>query len=118
MKKVQAVFREEKLDEVRHALDDAGFPGMTLTRVEGRGRQKGISLQWRAGEYRVEFLPKVRLDILVDDGYVEKVIDLICDAAATGKEGDGKIFVIPVEDVVRVRTRERGTKAIGQTNGE
>ncbi|NOZ76909.1 MAG: P-II family nitrogen regulator [Euryarchaeota archaeon] len=118
MKKIEAIIRPEKLDAVRKALDGKGFPGMTSIQVEGRGRQKGIALQWRAGEYRVEFLPKLKLEVLVDDDEVEQVIDLICDAAATGRMGDGKIFVLPVEDVVRVRTRERGPQAIGQANGK
>jgi nitrogen regulatory protein P-II 1 len=118
MKKIEAIIRPEKLDVVRKALDGKGFPGMTSIQVEGRGRQKGITLQWRAGEYRVEFLSKVKLEVLVDDDEVEQVVDIICDAAATGKMGDGKIFILPVEDVVRVRTRERGLDAIGQANGK
>ncbi len=112
MKKIEAVIRPERLDVVREALDAKGFSGMTVTQVEGRGRQKGITLQWRAGEYRVEFLPKVKLEIVVNDEDVEQVVDIICDAAATGKIGDGKIFILPVDDVVRVRTKERGKDAI------
>ena len=118
MKLIEAIIRPEKLDEVRVALDEKGFPGMTVTKVEGRGRQKGITLQWRAGEYRVEFLPKVKLEILVEDLETQVVIDTICEHASTGKNmGDGKIFVIPVSDVIRVRTREKGDVAIGQANG-
>lgn len=112
MKKVVAIIRPERLDAVREALDEKGFPGMTVTCVEGRGRQKGITLQWRAGEYRVEFLSKVKLEMVVKDEDVDQVIDVICEAATTGKIGDGKIFVLPVEEVVRVRTKERGKDAI------
>ncbi len=112
MKKIEAIIRPEKLEDVRKALEEAGFPGMTVSEVKGRGRQGGITLQWRAGEYRVEFLPKVKLEIVVEDNDVEQVVDIICDAAATGKIGDGKIFILPVEDVVRVRTKERGKDAI------
>jgi nitrogen regulatory protein P-II 1 len=112
MKKIEAIIRPEKLEDVRKALEKAGFPGMTVSEVKGRGRQGGITLQWRAGEYRVEFLPKVKLEIVVEDNDVGQVVDIICDAAATGKIGDGKIFILPVEDVVRVRTKERGKDAI------
>ncbi len=112
MKKIEAVIRPERLEAVREALDAQGFHGMTVTRVEGRGRQKGITLQWRAGEYRVEFLPKVKIEMVVAEQDVEKVVDIICSTAATGKIGDGKIFILPVEDVVRVRTKERGKDAI------
>ncbi len=116
IKKVEAIIRPEKLEDVRRALEEAGFPGMTVTEVKGRGRQGGITLQWRAGDYTVEFLSKVKLEILVSEQDVEKVIDIVCRAAKTGKIGDGKIFVVPVEEVVRVRTGERGIAAIGQGN--
>lgn len=112
MKKIEAIIRPEKLDSVRAALDEKGFPGMTATEVKGRGRQKGITLQWRAGDYRVEFLPKVKLEIIVNDEDVEIVIATVCKVAKTGKVGDGKIFVYPVEEVIRVRTGERGKEAI------
>jgi nitrogen regulatory protein P-II 1 len=112
MKKIEAIIRPEKLNLIRENLDQKGFPGMTATEVKGRGRQKGIALQWRAGDYRVEFLPKVKLEIVVDDKDAEIVIDAICDTVQTGEAGDGKIFVYPVEDVVRVRTKERGCTAI------
>ena len=108
MKKIEAIIRPEKLHLLREKLDAKGFSGMTATEVKGRGRQKGIVLQWRAGDYKVEFLPKVKLEVVVDDKDAETVIDLICDVAHTGEAGDGKIFVYPVEDVVRVRTKERG----------
>jgi nitrogen regulatory protein P-II 1 len=112
MKKIEAIIRPEKLNAVRLALDQKGFSSMTATEVKGRGRQKGIALQWRAGDYRVEFLPKVKLEIVVDDKDAETVIDAICDTVQTGEVGDGKIFVYPVEDVVRVRTKERGCTAV------
>jgi nitrogen regulatory protein P-II 1 len=85
---------------------------MTVSEVKGRGRQKGIALQWRAGDYRVEFLQKMKLEMVVEDKDAEAVIDLICEYAHTGEAGDGKIFVFPVEEVVRVRTRERGCGAV------
>jgi len=112
MKKIEAIIRPEKLHLLREKLDQKGFSGMTVTEVKGRGRQKGITLQWRAGDYRVEFLPKMKLEVVVEDADTEMVIDLICDVAQTGEAGDGKIFVYPVEDVVRVRTKERGCSAV------
>jgi nitrogen regulatory protein P-II 1 len=112
MKKIEAIIRPEKLHLLREKLDQKGFSGMTVTEVKGRGRQKGITLQWRAGDYKVEFLPKMKLEVVVEDADTEMVIDLICDVAQTGEAGDGKIFVYPVEDVVRVRTKERGCSAV------
>jgi len=112
MKKVEAIIRPEKLDSVRAALEERGILGMTITEVSGRGHQRGIALQWRVGEYRVEFLPKVKLEIVCQDRECGVVIDTICQAAQTGKVGDGKIFVFPVDNVVRVRTGERGEEAI------
>ncbi len=112
MKKVEAIIRPEKLEPVKLALEEAGFYGMTVSEVKGRGRQRGITLQWRAGEYRVDLLSKMKIEVVVKDQDVDKVINAICDAAATGKEGDGKIFVIPVEEAVRIRTREKGREAI------
>jgi nitrogen regulatory protein P-II 1 len=112
MKKIEAIIRPEKLYILRDKLDKKGFSGMTVTEVKGRGRQKGISLQWRAGSYRVEFLPKIKLEMVIDDKEVEPVIDVICEYGQTGQAGDGKIFIYPVEDVVRVRTKERGGEAV------
>ena len=112
LKKIEAVIREEKLEEVRVALEDKGFVGMTVTAVKGRGTQKGILLEWRAGEYRVEFLPKLKLELIVNEADVEKAIKAIEESARTGKAGDGKIFIYPVDNVVRVRTGERGQGAI------
>ncbi|VVB96659.1 putative nitrogen regulatory PII-like protein [uncultured archaeon] len=112
MKKIEAIIRPEDLDGVRLSLQEKGIVGMTVEEVQGRGRQKGVCLQWRAGEYCVEFLPKVRMDIIVDDKDVETAIDAVIRAARTGKNGDGKIFIYPVEDVVRISTGERGKEAI------
>ncbi len=112
MKKVEAIIRPEKLDPVKLSLEEAGFYGMTIHEVRGRGRQRGIILQWRAGEYRVDLLSKLKIEVVVDDGDVDKVIEAICEAAVTGKKGDGKIFVMPVEEAVRIRTREVGKKAV------
>lgn len=112
MKKVEAIIRPESLDAVRTALEEKGILGMTVAEVQGRGRQKGVCLQWRAGEYCVEFLPKLQLDMIVDDKDVELVIAAITTVSKTGKNGDGKIFIYPVEDVVRVSTGERGKEAI------
>jgi nitrogen regulatory protein P-II 1 len=112
MKKIEAIIRPEKLYLLRDKLDQKGFSGMTVTEVKGRGKQKGVRLQWRAGDYKVEFLPKIKLEMVVEDRDADGVIDLICDVAQTGEAGDGKIFVYSVEDVVRVRTKERGCEAI------
>lgn len=112
MKMIEAIIRQEKLDDVKDALEAKGFLGMTVSEVAGRGRQKGITLQWRVGSYRVDFLPKMKLEIVVDDPDTDTVIDTICETACTGKAGDGKIFIHPLSEVVRVRTREKGKEAI------
>ncbi len=112
MKKIEAIIRPEDLDGVRVSLQESGIVGMTVEEVQGRGRQKGVCLQWRAGEYCVEFLPKIRVDMIVDDKDVESAIAAVIKVARTGKNGDGKIFIYPVEDVVRVSTGERGKEAI------
>jgi len=112
MKKIEAVIRSEKLEDLREALDAKGFSAMTVTEVKGRGTQKGITLEWRVGEYRVEFIPKVKVEIVIDDQNVEKVVEAILAVCSGGKVGDGKIFIYPVEDVIRIRTREKGPKAL------
>jgi len=112
MRKVEAIIRPEKLNQLRDIMDKKGFPGMTVSEVRGRGRQKGIALQWRAGDYRVEFLPKIKVEVVVEDEDAEELIGLICETVQTGEAGDGKIFIYPVEDVVRVRTKERGCSAV------
>ncbi|OGC33087.1 transcriptional regulator [candidate division WOR-1 bacterium RIFOXYB2_FULL_48_7] len=112
MKKVEAIVRPEKLEELREALDAIGLSGMTVTEVKGRGAQKGITLEWRVGEYTVEFLPKIKLELVVPDKQVESVIKLISGLCQTGNIGDGKIFILPVEEGVRIRTGERGEKIL------
>ena len=112
MKKIEAIIRVEKLEEVKNALEKEGLIGMTITEVKGRGSQKGIMLEWRAGEYRVEFLPKLKVEVVVDDAHLSKAIDAMTEAARTGKIGDGKIFIYNVEEVIRVRTGEEGKKAV------
>ena len=113
MQKIEAIIRPEKLDAVKNALGDAGFHGLNIVHVTGRGVQKGIVHVGRGGEeYRVDMLPKVKLELVVTDAETEKVIQLIIEASRTGAIGDGKIFVIPVADAIRVRTGERGDAAI------
>ncbi len=112
MKKIEAIIRPENLESVRVSLEEKGIVSMTVLEVQGRGRQKGVCLQWRAGEYCVEFLPKIRIDMVIPDDKVETAIEAITAIAKTGKNGDGKIFIYPVEEVVRVSTGERGKEAI------
>ena len=112
MKKIEAIIKPFKLDEVREALSEIGVMGMTATEVKGFGRQKGHTELYRGAEYIVDFLPKVKLDLLVSDEMSDKVVDTIVKIAHTGKIGDGKIFILNVEDAVRIRTGERGDKAI------
>lgn len=112
MKKIEAIIRTFKLDEVKDALNDAGIQGMTITEVSGFGRQKGYVEVYRGKEYEVRFLPKIKIEIVVSDQMVDKVVTTILEKAKTGSVGDGKIFIYPVEDVVRIRTEERGESAI------
>jgi len=112
MKKIEATIRPEKLEPVRSALAEMGILGMTVTEVSGRGKQRGIVLQWRAGEYRVEFLPKVKLEIVVLDEDLGKALNMIVSRARTGERGDGKIFVMPVENAIRIRNGDEGESAI------
>ena len=112
MKKVSAIIKPFKLDEVKEALNEAGVSGITISEVKGYGRQKGHTELYRGAEYVVDFIPKVKLEIIIDDGEVATVTDAIKTAASTGKIGDGKIFIEPVEDVIRIRTGERGSEAI------
>lgn len=114
MKKIEAIIRPDKLDQVKMALEEIGCLGMTVSEVKGRGRQKGIVQQWRGREYRVDLLPKVKLEIIASDDLIENVIQTIVETARTGTVGDGKIFVLPIEDVIRVRTGERGENAVSQ----
>jgi len=112
MKKIEAIINPFKLDEVKTALTEAGIIGMTITEVKGFGRQKGHSEVYRGSEYAVDFRPKVKLEIVLADDIVERAIQLITKVAKTGKIGDGKIFISPMEDVVRIRTEERGPTAL------
>ncbi|MCX7627493.1 MAG: P-II family nitrogen regulator [Methylophilaceae bacterium] len=112
MKKIEAVIKPFKLDEVREALSEIGVTGMTVTEVKGFGRQKGHTELYRGAEYVVDFLPKIKLEIVVADGQVDRAIETIINAARTGKIGDGKIFVTPVEQVIRIRTGESNEAAI------
>ena len=112
MKKIEAIIKPFKLDEVKEALSKAGVQGLTITEVKGFGRQKGHTELYRGAEYVVDFLPKVKIEILVDDDQAGEVADTIISAARTGRIGDGKIFILPMDDVVRIRTGERGADAI------
>ena len=112
MKKVEAVIKPFKLDEVKEALHEVGVSGITVTEAKGFGRQKGHTELYRGAEYVVDFLPKVKLEVVVDDSLADRVVEAITSAAQTGRIGDGKIFVIPVETAVRIRTGERGADAI------
>src|SRR5690349_8734818 len=112
MKLITAVIKPFKLDDVKDSLKGAGVVGLTVTEVRGFGRQGGHSETYRGTEYQIDFVPKVRLEIIVDDGDVPKVIDTIVAAAATGKIGDGKVWVSSIEELIRIRTGERGTEAI------
>lgn len=112
MKKLEAIVKPFKLDEVKEALHEIGLQGMTVTEAKGFGRQKGHTELYRGAEYVVDFLPKVKLEIVVEDEMVERAVDAIVRTARTGRIGDGKIFVTAIEDVIRVRTGERGKDAI------
>ena len=112
MKKIEAIIKPFKLTEVKDALNELGIQGMTVSEVKGFGRQKGHTEIYRGSEYTVDFLPKVKIEIGVADDAVTKAVSAIVKAAKTGKIGDGKVFVVPVEDVVRIRTDERGESAL------
>ncbi|ERF78260.1 MULTISPECIES: P-II family nitrogen regulator [Gallibacterium] len=112
MKLVSAIIQPFRLDEVREALTDIGVHGITVSEVKGFGRQKGHTEIYRGSEYTIDFLPKIQIDIAVGDDLVENVIETIVEAAQTGRVGDGKIFVLPLEQVVRIRTRETGDDAL------
>jgi len=112
MKKVEAIIRPFKLEDVKLALVNAGIVGMTVSEVRGFGRQKGQVERYRGSEFTVEFLQKLKLEIVVDDGQVDTVVDAIQDAARTGEIGDGKIFISPVDSVIRIRTGDRDSSAI------
>jgi len=112
MKKIEAIIRPHKLEEVREALLEAGFHGMTILEVKGVGRQKGHTEVYRGSEYKVDFLPKIKLELVVSDDRLEVALATIIKAARTGQVGDGKVFVLPAEEVIRVRTEESGEEAL------
>jgi len=112
MKKIEAVIRHFKLEEVKNALTAANIVGMTVTEVRGFGRQRGHKEQYRGAEYTVDFLPKLKVELVVNDDEVEKAVKIIIESARTGKVGDGKIFITPIEEVIRIRTGETGNTAI------
>ena len=112
MKKIEAIIKPFKLDDVKEALTGAGIIGMTVTEVRGFGRQKGHTEMYRGGEYTVDFLPKIKIEIVVPDAFADKVVALVSGAARTGSIGDGKVFVEPLEEAFRIRTGERGDNAV------
>jgi nitrogen regulatory protein P-II 1 len=112
VKKIEAIIKPFKLDDVKDALHDAGVSGITVTEVKGFGRQKGHTELYRGAEYVIDFLPKVKIEVVVEDGLVDNVVEAIAESARTGRIGDGKIFVLDVEQAVRIRTGDRGADAI------
>ena len=112
MKKIEAIIKPFKLDEVKDALHEIGLQGITVVEAKGFGRQKGHTELYRGAEYVVDFLPKVKIEIVLDDALVERAVEAIQQAAHTGRIGDGKIFILPVEEAIRVRTGERGSEAV------
>lgn len=112
MKKIEAIIRVEKLDEAMDTLEGLGYPGMTVTRVEGHGRQKGIKEQFRGREFKVNLLPKIKIEIIAHDNDANKIMESISKIAKTGEIGDGKIFIYPVENAIRIRTGEKGDIAV------
>lgn len=112
MKKIEAIIRPFKLDEVKEALLEEGIKGLTITEVRGYGRQKGHTEVYRGSEYRIEFVPKIKIEVVVPSELLEKAIDAILKAAKTGQVGDGKIFIYDVQDVIRIRTEESGKEAL------
>ena len=112
MKKIEAIIKPFKLDDVREALTDIGITGMTVTEVKGFGRQKGHTEVYRGAEYAVDFLPKIKMELVLRDDQVDQAVDVIIETARSGKIGDGKIFVLPVEEAIRIRTGERSEAAV------
>jgi nitrogen regulatory protein P-II 1 len=112
MKKIEAIIKEDRFHLIKLALEEKGFISMTVSDVIGRGKQRGVILKWRVGEHRIEFLPKKKIEIVVDDEDCQTVVDTICEKGRTGSVGDGKVFILPVESVVRIRTGEADFKAV------
>jgi nitrogen regulatory protein P-II 1 len=112
MKKIEAIIRPEKLEPLRLHLDEIGYPGMMVTEIEGHGKQGGINHQWRGTQYRTSFLPKIKMEIVVPETQVKEIVDAILEVCHSGAMGDGKIFISPVKDAIRIRTKEKGDKAV------
>ena len=112
MKKIEAIIKPFKLDEVKEALHDVGIQGITVLEAKGFGRQKGQTERYRGAEYVVEFLPKVKIEVVIEDSLLERVVDAIQNAAQTGRIGDGKIFISTIDEAIRIRTGERGAEAV------
>ncbi len=108
MKKIEAIIRPDRLSFVREALEKVGYSGMMVSEIQGHGKQKGVTQQWRGEQYRVELLPKTKIEIVVRDSEVEKIVKSIIESGRTGEIGDGKIFIYNIEDAIRIRTNERG----------
>ena len=112
MQKIEAIVREDSFNPIKKALEENGFISITVSDVIGRGRQKGIFLKWRAGEHRIDFLPKKKIELVLEDKNLQVALDIICKIGKTGAIGDGKIFVMPVAEVIRIRTGDKGVEAI------
>ena len=112
IKRIEAVIRPEKLEPLRLHLEEVGYPGMMVTEIEGHGKQRGIEQQWRGTRYKTSFLPKVKVELVVPDKKAKKLVDTIIDVCRSGNVGDGKIFVSDVKEVIRIRTKEKGDKAL------
>ena len=112
MKKIEAIIRPHKLDEVHTALQEAGFMGLTVSEVRGYGRQKGHKEIYRGSEYNIEFVPKIKIELICTDNKAEKALEIIISKSKTGEVGDGKIFIMPMEDIIRIRTEESGEGAL------
>lgn len=112
MKRIEAIIRPEKLEAVRRALEKVGYSGLMISEIEGHGKQKGVVQQWRGEKYKVEFLPKIKIDIIVKDSEVERITKTIIESAKTGEIGDGKIFISSVDNAIRIRTGEKGEEAL------
>ncbi len=112
MKKVEAIIRPFKLDEVKEALLDEGIKGLTITEVRGYGRQKGHKETYRGSEYQIEFVPKIKIELVLEDSLLDRAVEIILDAANTGQVGDGKVFIYDCQDAIRIRTRESGPAAL------
>jgi nitrogen regulatory protein PII len=112
LKRIQAVIRPECLEPLRVALEDVGYPGIMITEIEGHGKQRGLDMQFRGNKYKTHFIPKVRVDIVVADKSVRKLVDTIVEVCRSGQVGDGKVFISDVKEIIRIRTEEKGVKAL------